>query len=208
MATLTFRYGAMGCGKTAGLLQVAYNYNERGFEVALMKPSLDTKATGDIVTRIGLSRPTDHLITERENIYKTVANHFPTIHCLLIDEAQFLPCRQIDQLQEIAILLDIPVLAYGLRCDSMQKSWPGSRRLLEIADHLEEIPTLCDCGGLATLNTRFLNGELQTSGPKILIDDGTTEIVYKSLCPACWHKAKRKIKHSTTPHFPKTVFGK
>ena len=196
MAKLTFRYGAMGSGKTANLLQVAYNYNERGREVAVMKPVIDTKSGMNIDTRIGLNRTADHLISPREDIYKTIAAKFPTVRHIFVDEAQFLTRKHAEQLQQVAVFLDIPVTAYGLRCDGLQESWPGSRRLLEIADCLEEIPTICDCGNNATLNARFLNGQMQLSGPKTVIDDGSTQIVFSCLCPTCYHREKRKMRQN------------
>jgi thymidine kinase len=191
MSKLYFRYGSMGCGKTMQLLQVAFNYEERGQKVAVMKPAIDVKAGNKIITRIGPSRPTDHLITAHENLYRLIANRHPDINCLLIDEAQFLSKSQINHLQRITIHLNIPVIAYGLRCDSKNEAWPGSRRLLEIADKIEEIKTICECGNKATMNCRFLDGTLQTTGPKILIDDNTTQIIYRSLCPKCYFALKK-----------------
>jgi thymidine kinase len=192
MNKLYFRYGAMGCGKTMQLLQVAFNYEERGQKVAVIKPLVDKKAGDSIITRIGPTRKVDQLITPRDDLYELITKKYPKINCLLVDEAQFFTKAQINQLHKVAALLDIPVIAYGLRCDSFQEAWPGSRRLLEIADKVEEIKTICDCGRKATMNCRLKDGRLVLSGPKILIDDGAKDVVYKSVCPRCYYGLMRE----------------
>lgn len=188
MAKLYFRYGAMGCGKTMQLLQVAFNYEERGHQVCVMKPATDTKNGTKLLTRIGPERETDFCFSKKADLFKKIKTDFPEVHCVLIDEAQFLTAKQVDQLMMVVVKLDIPVMAYGLRLNFRQNDsgFEGSTRLLQIAHDIEEIKTICECGRKATLNTRWLNGKLVTDGPDILIDDGTIEIEYKAICPACY----------------------
>ena len=194
MAQLYFRYGAMGCGKTMQLLQVAFNYEERGQKVCVIKPQTDTKNGTKLLTRIGPERETDFTFSRRDNIFKKIEKEFRDIDCVLVDEAQFLTPAQADQLAEVAVLLDIPVICYGLRLNFRQKDggFEGATRLLQIAHKIEEIKTICDCGRKATRNCRFLDGKLVTDGPDILIDDGKTKIVYRAICSHCYYKLKEE----------------
>jgi thymidine kinase len=190
MAKLYFRYGAMGCGKTMQLLQVAFNYEERGHKVCVIKPKTDTKNGTKLLTRIGPERETNLCFDQSTDIYKEVSKKYKKVHCVLVDEAQFLTPTQADQLMKITIDLDIPVMAYGLRLNFRQQDggFEGATRLLQIAHDIEEIKTICECGHKATLNCRFLNNKLMTDGPDILIDDGKSKIEYRALCPACYEK--------------------
>ena len=190
MAKLYFRYGAMGCGKTMQLLQVAFNYEERGHKVCVIKPSTDTKNGTKLLTRIGPERETDFCFDRRTNLYQQIAKNYRDVACVLVDEAQFLSAKQIDQLMDVTIDFDIPVMAYGLRLNFRLKDggFEGATRLLQIAHEIEELKTICECGKKATYNARFLNGKLVTDGPDILIDDGKTKIEYRALCPACFKK--------------------
>ena len=190
MAKLYFRYGAMGCGKTMQLLQVAFNYEERGHKVCVIKPETDTKNGTKILTRIGPERKTDLCFNKKTNIYNEIKKNFKDVHCVLVDEAQFLTPKQADQLMLITINLNIPVIAYGLRLNFRLEDggFEGATRLLQIAHEIEEIKTICECGHKATLNCRFLNDKLVTDGPDILIDDGKSKIEYRALCPACYER--------------------
>jgi len=185
MAKLYFRYGAMGCGKTAQLLQVAFNYKERGMNVAVMKPQLDTKAGEKIATRIGIEREIDYLIKEDDNLYDVVAEKFNKVNCILVDEAQFLKRNQVDDLMSITVKLGIPVICYGLRTDFLTNGFSGSTRLLEIAHTIEELKTICKCGRKAMFNARYKNGALVKEGNSIVIDNDSN-IKYISLCPKCY----------------------
>lgn len=195
MAQLYFRYGAMGCGKTMQLLQVAFNYEERGQKVCVMKPATDTKNGTKLLTRIGPERETNLCFDRRANLFTCISKQFSDVNCILVDEAQFLTPRQVDQLMKVVVKLDIPVICYGLRLNALMsdKGFEGSTRLLQIAHKIEEIKTICDCGRKATLNTRWLNGKLVTSGPAVLID-GTSEIIYKALCEHCYYKYQEEKK--------------
>ena len=190
MAQLYFRYGAMGCGKTMQLLQVAFNYEERGQKVCVIKPATDTKNGKKLLTRIGPERETDFCFDRRVNLFTKIAKEYSGVNCVLVDEAQFLTEKQVDQLLQVVVKLKIPVIAYGLRLNFRMsgRGFEGSTRLLQVAHKIEEIKTICDCGRKATLNTRWLNGKLVTTGPDILIDDGKTDIIYKALCPHCFFK--------------------
>lgn len=189
MAKLYFRYGAMGCGKTMQLLQVAFNYEERGHQVCVMKPKTDTKNGEKLLTRIGPERETDLCFDKQTDLFKAVAEKFAGVACVLVDESQFLTKEQADQLMQITIQLDIPVMAYGLRLNFRQEDggFEGATRLLQIAHDIEELKTICECGHKATMNCRFLNDQLVTDGPDVLID-GTSKIEYRALCPRCFYR--------------------
>ena len=190
MAKLYFRYGAMGCGKTMQLLQVAFNYEERGHKVCVIKPKTDTKNGAKLLTRIGPERETDLCFTRDDDLFKEIKKKYKDVHCILVDEAQFLTPKQADELMDVTIELDIPVIAYGLRLNFRQDDggFEGATRLLQIAHDIEEIKTICECGRKATRNCRFLNDKLVTEGPDILIDDGKSKIEYRALCPACYER--------------------
>ena len=189
MAKLYFRYGAMGCGKTMQLLQVAFNYEERGHKVCVIKPKTDTKNGTKLLTRIGPERETDFCFDKKTDLYKEILKGYSDAHCVLVDEAQFLTPRQVDELMMVTIKLNIPVMAYGLRLNFRREDggFEGATRLLQIAHDIEEIKTICECGRKATYNSRFLDGKLVSDGPDVLID-GTSEIEYRALCPACYEK--------------------
>ena len=190
MSKLYFRYGAMGCGKTMQLLQVAFNYEERGHTVCVIKPKTDTKNGEKLLTRIGPERETDFCFTKEDNLFDIISKKYSDVHCVLVDEAQFLTKEQVDQLLLITIKLDIPVMAYGLRLNFRMEDggFDGATRLLQVAHDIEEIRTICECGHKATLNCRFLDGKMVTDGPDVLIDDGKSKIEYRALCPACFFK--------------------
>ena len=191
MAKLYFRYGAMGCGKSAALLQVAYNYNSKGMNVVLIKSKTDIKAGSSIESRIGLRRTVDYLIPSKSKISRYI--DLSNINAIIVDEAQFLSPSQVDELYKISKLNDIPVLCYGLRCDFKMNAFPGSKRLLEIADEIEELKTICKCGKKATQNMRLKNGKPIFSGEQVLIDGSKDEITYEAVCGKCYLKAKEKF---------------
>lgn len=192
MAKLYFRYGAMNSGKSTALMQVAYNYEERGMKVRLLKPNVDTKGDDKLVSRLGVTRKVDWVVNPDDNIYglfDEIAGG-EEISCILVDEAQFLTEDQVDQLMEIATLKNIPVICYGLRTDFRTNGFPGSRRLLLIAHSLEELKTICRCGKKAVFNGRKINGKFVFEGDQVVIDD-KSEISYESLCVDCYYKNKR-----------------
>ena len=188
MGKLYFRHGAMNSGKSTALLQVAYNYEERGQKVALVKPAVDTKGDTKVVSRLGMVREVDFLILPNENLRVKLREYMEAkgtkIDCLLLDEAQFLTAKQVDEAMEIAVLDGIPVPAYGIRTDFLTKGFPGSIRLLEIAHSLEELKTICRCGRKAMFNARLKNGKFVFDGDQVAIDGD--EVTYESLCPNCY----------------------
>ena len=185
MGKLYFRYGAMNCGKTTLLLQVAHNYEERDMKVLILKPSIDTKGEESIVSRIGVKRKVDHLINKDENLSEYLNNVPKDIVCLLIDEAQFLTKDQVDELFMFSKQKDIPVICYGLRSDFKTIAFPGSLRLFELCDEMDELYTICRCGKKAKFNGRKINGKFTVEGSQVAID-GEDNIEYESLCGKCY----------------------
>lgn len=176
------------------LLQVAFNYEERGHKVCVIKPKTDTKNGTKLLTRIGPERETDICFDKKSNLYKEISEKYSKVACVLVDEAQFLTPEQVDQLMLVTIKLDIPVMCYGLRLNFRREDggFEGATRLLQIAHEIEELKTICKCGKKATYNARFLNGKMVADGPDILIDDGKSEIEYRAVCPACYEKYLEK----------------
>ena len=193
MAKLYFRYGAMNSGKSTALLQAAFNYEERGQRVLLAKPAIDSKGDNAIVSRLGMTRQVDFTVGPDEDIYLAFTREREAViratgqdvACLLVDESQFLGEGQVDDLLRIAIIEDVPVLAYGIRTDFQTVAFPGSRRLLEIAHSLEELKTICRCGRKAVFNARTVNGQFVFDGDQVAID-GDAEVSYQSLCGSCY----------------------
>ena len=173
MAKLYFYYSAMNAGKTTTLLQSAHNYRERGMRVAILTPALDDRAgSGTVASRIGLSAeavgfgPDDDL---EARVRADITAHGP-LHCVLVDEAQFLSRAQVWQLSDVVDALDVPVLAYGLRTDFRGDLFEGSQHLLALADKLEEIKTICHTGRKATMVVRVdERGRAVKDGPQVEI---------------------------------------
>ena len=192
MSKLYFRYGAMNCGKTTSLLQVAHNYEERGMRVILIKPSTDKKGGDKLVSRLGVERKVDILCEKKMDIYEEIKKWQEVkfkIDCILVDEVQFMTKEQVDQLFKIAVVLDIPVICYGLRTDFMMEGFEGSTRLLLLAHSIEEMKTICKCGRKAILNGRKINDEFVFEGEQVAIDN-IDNVQYESLCGHCYFKYK------------------
>ena len=185
MAKLYYRYGTMGSGKTIDLLKVAYNYEERGQECLLIALATDDRyGVGKITTRIGLQR--DAFICFKDtNIYEYVNNLEKKPDCVLVDECNFLTKNQVRELSYIVDLLDIPVICSGLRSDFRCELFEGSEALMAIADKIEEIKTICECGRKATINMRYKDGKAVTDGDKIVIGGND---MYKAVCRKCYKK--------------------
>jgi thymidine kinase len=192
VAKLYFRFGAMNSGKSTAMLQAAYNYEERGQRVLIAKPAIDTKGDFRIVSRLGVAREADFVIgpdtavreefaVRRAQVLETTGGD---VRCLLIDEAQFLTPRQVDDALRIAILDDVPVLAYGIRSDFQTEGFPGSIRLLEVAHSLEELKTICRCGRKAIFNARRIGDRYVFDGDQVAIDG--QDVTYDSLCGTCY----------------------
>ena len=193
MAKLYFRYGAMNSGKTTALMQVAYNYKERGMRVLILKPAVDTKGQDSIVSRLGISCKVDKLVTPEMDVVELVkqdsAEHGAPA-CVLCDESQFFTPEQAEQLFMVTVDLNIPVICYGLRADFSLKGFPGSTRLLELAHTIEEMKTICTCGRKAICNCRKVNGQFVFEGEQVAIDL-ENDVQYVSMCPQCYFKARR-----------------
>jgi thymidine kinase len=182
----------MNSGKSTALLQAAFNYEERGQQVLVAKPQVDTKGESFIVSRLGVERAVNFTVAPEEDIYvafagqreRVIREFGVDVSCLLVDEAQFLSESQVDDLLRIAIQEDVPVLAYGIRTDFQTVAFPGSRRLLEIAHSLEELKTICRCGRKAMFNARLVDGVFVFDGDQVAIDQG--RVTYESLCGACY----------------------
>ncbi|MBL8324180.1 MAG: thymidine kinase [Rubrivivax sp.] len=183
MAKLYFRYAAMNAGKSTALLQAAYNYEERGMQVALFTAAHDSRSgRGLIGSRLGLTRPAATFGPgtrfERAALPADLA-------CLLIDEAQFLSPQQVVQLHRLAHLEALPVLCYGLRGDFRGEPFPGSAKLLTLADELEEMKTICACGRKASMNMRVdSDGRRVLEGEQVLIGGNER---YRAVCPSCYY---------------------
>ena len=187
MAKLIFNYAAMNSGKSIDLLRTVYNYEENGLKVLVMKPSIDTKGGDSIVTRAGLSRKVDFLISSGSNIIEMISDCINGVSCIFIDEAQFLSEQQVIDLFIISNNYDVPVICYGLRTDFRGNLFPGSSKLLGLAEELHEFKTLCNCGEIARYNARRVNGKYIVDGDSVLID-GTSDIEYVPLCASCYAK--------------------
>ncbi len=189
MAKLYFKYGVMGSSKSAQALITKFNYEELGMTVWLIKPSIDTRDGVDAVrSRIGLSAraqvigPGDDIREE----YRKVGPH----DVIIADEAQFLTPRQIDQLRDLVDEEDLPVLCFGLRTDFQTHFFPGAQRLMELADSLTEIKTVCACGRKATVNARIdERGHIVTEGSQVLLGGNDR---YMAMCHKCWKDRIRK----------------
>ena len=192
MAKLYFKYGAMGSSKTAQALITKYNYEENDMSVWLIKPSADTRDGADIMrSRIGLEAQAK-VMTPDMDIYQCFRNSCgENCHVVIVDECQFMTPTQIDQLRAIVDDYDIPVLCFGLRTDFQTKLFPGSLRLMELADCIEEIKTMCDCGCKATVNARISDGLIVTEGAQVQLGGNDS---YIAMCHRCYIKGIREHK--------------
>ncbi len=190
MSKLYFRYGAMNSGKSTHLMQVAFNYEERGMKVIIAKPKVDSKGGEKLISRLGVDRKVDLLISKDDNIFEIINRYLEegkNIDCILVDEVQFMKANQIDQLFELAVKLDIPIICYGLRTDFKRNGFEGSQRLLLLAHSIEEMKTICACGKKAIFNGRKINGKFVFEGEQIAIDE-QNDVKYESLCGHCYYK--------------------
>ena len=185
---LHFRYAAMNSGKSTSLIQTAHNYEERGMRVLVFKPAIDTKHAS-VSSRIGALREIDVCLSENDDIEAMVASDVAEhgdLHAVFVDEAQFLTRAQVNQLFQVAVVMNIAVLAYGLRTDFQGRAFEGSARLLELSHSMEELKTICRCGSKAMFNARMdEQGKYVTAGSQVAIDG---EVSYESLCGSCYLK--------------------
>ena len=182
MSKLYFRFGAMNCGKTTALLQVAHNYEEKGMNVIVIKSSIDKKGDKNIVSRLGIDREVDLLISPNEKILDNI--NLENINCILVDEVQFMPKEQIKELWMIAKLKNIPVICYGLKTNFKGELFEGTKAVIELADELEELATICKCGKKAKFNARLINDKYVYDGEEVAIDG--IDAKYEPLCGKCF----------------------
>lgn len=184
MAKLYFKYGAMGSSKSAQALITKFNYEEQGMKVWLVKPSVDVRDGAELVrSRIGLSQKAQ-IITPEDNLYELYKIKPKPLDVIISDECQFFTPEQIDQLRTLVDEEDIPVLCFGLRTDFLTHFFPGSRRLMEIADSITEIKTICACGKKATVNARIDGkGRIITEGEQVFLGGNDS---YVAMCYKCW----------------------
>lgn len=195
MAKLYYRYGTVGSAKTLNLLAVAHNYRRQGKKVILIKPELDTRFGKETIkSRAGLEKPADILVRPDT---KLEINDFINISCILVDEAQFLSEYLINQLRDIATTLEVPVICYGLRTDFKSRLFEGSKRLMELADSIEEVKCTCNfCNKKSVMNLKHVDGLATVEGPSVQLG---AEELYFPVCFTCYKKQiedakKAKIK--------------
>ena len=184
MAKLYFKYGAMGCSKTAQALITKFNYEERNMKVMFLKPAVDTRDGADVIrSRIGLEAPALSVPGDVD-LYDLYTREHSDCQVIIVDECQFLTPEQVDQLGQIVIDLDVPVLCFGLRTDFLTHTFPGSQRLFEIAESITEIKSICRCGAKATVNARIDDNEnVVFSGDQIVLGGNDR---YVPMCRKCW----------------------
>ena len=190
MAKLYFKYGAMGSSKTAQALITKFNYEERGMKVWLIKPATDTRDGCDMLTsRIGLSSKCDP-INKNDSIKELFKVKLLDTDVIISDESQFFTKKQIDELRSIVDEDGVPVICFGLRTDFLTRLFPGSKRLLELADSISEIKTICECGSKATVSARIDDaGNVITSGEQVFLGGNDT---YIAMCHKCWTERIKK----------------
>ena len=192
MAKLYFKYGAMGSSKTAQALITKYNYEENDLKVWLIKPSADTRDGAQILrSRIGLEAQVE-VIAPHVDVYLLFQQtRKDRCDVIIVDECQFMTSAQIDQLRAIVNDYNVPVLCFGLRTDFQTNLFPGSRRLMELADCIEEIKTMCDCGAKATVNARINDGYIVTEGAQVVLGGNDS---YIAMCHRCYIQGIREHK--------------
>lgn len=189
MSKLYFKYGVMGSSKTAEALMCRFNYIQKGFNVLLLKPSVDNRfedenETPKVVSRIGISADCIKFDKDTDlNILHTKENLKSKIDIIIVDECQFMTTKQVEQLRQIAY--NTNVLCYGLLTNFKTELFEGSKRLVELADSLQEVKSVCTCGRKASVNARFIDSKLATDGAEILIG---AEESYQSMCYWCYRK--------------------
>ena len=188
MAKLYFKYGAMGCSKTAQALITKFNYEERDMKVMFLKPAMDTRdGVQTVKSRIGLEAPAI-CVQEDCDLFSLYTRDYIDCKVVIVDECQFLTPEQVDQLSMICIEYDVPVLCFGLATDFLTHLFPGSRRLFEIAESIVEIKSVCRCGAKATVNARLDDhGNILFSGEQVCLGGNER---YMAMCRKCWLKKK------------------
>ena len=192
MAKLYFKYGAMGSSKTAQALITKYNYEENDLNVWLIKPSADTRDGAQILrSRIGLEARVEVIAPDTDLHQHFLDTRQGQCDVIIADECQFFTEDQIDQLRAIVDEHNIPVMCFGLRTDFLTRLFPGSRRLMEVADAIQEIKTICDCGAKATVKARISDGYIVTQGAQVVLGGNDS---YIAMCHRCYIQGIREHK--------------
>lgn len=194
MAKLYFRYGTVGSAKTLNLLAVAHNYRQQGKKILLMKPALDTRfGQGCIKSRAGLEQEADLLIHPETSLLLV---DYTNVSCVLVDEAQFLSEKTIEELRRITLDWDLPIICYGLRTDFKSRLFEGSRRLMELADSIEEVKATCHyCNRKSIMNLKYVNGKAVEKGPSVELgaEEKYLPACYKCYCSELAKKLERVL---------------
>lgn len=195
MANLEFRYGPMNSGKSMALLQMAYNYEENNKKVVLIKPSIDTKGEDYLVSRIGPKRKVDIKLLENESLLcDKYIKSILKADAILVDEAQFLTKKQVEEIWIISKKHNISVICFGLKTNFKSDFFEGSKRIFELADKFKELETICSCGVKARFNARKVNKRFTLKGDECIIDGKKEKYEYVPLCGKCYMKKVLKIK--------------
>lgn len=189
MAKLYFKYGVMGASKSAQALITKFNYEENNNKVLLLKPAIDTRDGKTVIkSRIGMEG--DAIAIENfDNIYfnYSIGKYGENFNVIICDESQFFTPKHIEQLKKITLEKNVPVICYGLLSDFQTNLFPGSKRLVELADSLQEIKMVCGCGAKATVNARFIDGKIALDGEQVVLGGNDS---YKGMCYRCFDKLR------------------
>lgn len=192
MAKMHFKYASMNSGKSIDLIRTAHNYEENGYKVLIISPVVGKDSNNKISSRVGLYRNADILLLYSDNILEVLKGKLEDKAVILVDEAQFLSSKQVYDLFIISKALDIPVICYGLRTNFKMESFAGSKRLLELAEVLEELSTLCACGQIARFVARKVGDNFVKDGEEVIIK-GTENIEYVPMCGKCYLEKVSKL---------------
>lgn len=192
MAKMHFKYASMNSGKSIDLIRTAHNYEENGYKTLIISPNVNKNSNGKISSRIGLDRQADIMLLYSDDVLEVLKGELKDISVILVDEAQFLGAKQVEDLFLISKAINIPVICYGLRTNFKMESFSGSKRLLELSEVLEELTTLCKCGQIARFVGRKVGENYVKEGEEVIIK-GTDNITYEPLCGKCYLTKVEKI---------------
>ena len=187
-----FKYASMNSGKSIDLIRTAHNYEENGYKTLIISPNVNKNSNGKISSRIGLDRQADIMLLYSDDVLEVLKGKLKDISVILVDEAQFLGAKQVEDLFLISKAINIPVICYGLRTNFKMESFSGSKRLLELSEVLEELTTLCKCGQIARFVGRKVGENYVKEGEEVIIK-GTDNITYEPLCGKCYLTKVEKI---------------
>lgn len=192
--TIYFKYGAMSSGKSLELIKISHNYESRGISPLILKPEIDTRKPGYVYSKSGLHLPAFEITCDDvEEMKKTLDRHYTTHSVILVEESNFLSPEIVDMIVNFAYDNDISsVFFFGLLTDFRSNLFPGTKRIIELADKIEESTSICWCGKKARKNARLINGEITKEGPTIMVDDENSVVEYTTLCNYHYHIGQLK----------------